>query len=147
MAASAGRCERRQAVIIREMSTPYTITNLEQVDDSAVKFGFAEIGEARFANDDLAAEHTGLSHHRLKPDRRQAFGHRHDEAEEVYVVLAGSGRVKLDDQIAEVAALDAIRVAPGVTRCFEAGSEGLELLAFGAQHPGDGEIIPGWWSD
>lgn len=129
------------------MSAPYTIKNLEQIPDSAAKFGFGEIGEARFPNDDLAAESTGLSHHRLHPDRRQAFGHRHDEAEEVYVVLAGAGRIKLDDEIVEIGALDAIRVAPGVTRCFEAGSEGLELLAFGPRHQGDAEMIPGWWSD
>ncbi len=62
-------------------------------------------------------------------------------------MLAGAGRLKLDDEVVEIAALDAIRVSPAVTRCFEAGSEGLELLAFGPSHPGDGEIIPGWWAE
>jgi mannose-6-phosphate isomerase-like protein (cupin superfamily) len=75
------------------------------------------------------------------------FGHRHDQAEEVYVVLSGSGRVKLDDDIEEIAAMDAIRVAPAVTRAFEAGPEGLQLLAFGPRRRGDGEVIQGWWSD
>ena len=129
------------------MPTPYTLTRLTDVEDSAAKFGVGEIQEARFPNDDLETERTGFSHHRLRPDKRQGFGHRHEQAEEVYVVLAGAGRVKLDDEIVALAPLDAIRVAPGVIRAFEAGPEGLELLAFGARHAGDGEVFQGWWSD
>lgn len=129
------------------MSTPFTYKKLGEVADSAPKFGFGELQEARFATGDLEAERTGVSLHRVKPDRRQGFGHRHEEAEEVYVVISGSGRVKLDDEIVEIEALDALRVAPGVTRQFEAGPDGLELLAFGARHEGDGELVPGWWSD
>lgn len=126
--------------------TDYTRVNLDAVEDSAAKHGFGETGEAHFANRDLAVQRTGLSHHRLRPSRRQSFGHRHRDAEEVYVVLAGSGRVKLDDEIVELARLDAIRVAPPVARCFEAGDDGLELLALGARHEGDGEILPNWWT-
>jgi mannose-6-phosphate isomerase-like protein (cupin superfamily) len=129
------------------MSDAYTHMNLAQVEDSAPKFGLAEVQEARFATGDLDAESTGVSHHRVKPDQRQAFGHRHDEAEEVYVVIAGSGRVKLDDDIIELERLDAVRVSPGVMRAFEAGPEGLEMLACGARHDGDGEVVQGWWSD
>lgn len=125
----------------------YTIKKITDVEDSAPKFGLDSVGEARFAKDDLAAENTGLSYLRLKPGKRQPFGHRHDAAEEIYVVLAGSGRVKLDAEIVAVAALDAIRVQPNVTRAFEAGPEGLEVIAFGARHDGDGELIHGWWSD
>ena len=88
-----------------------------------------------------------MSHHHLRPGRRQAFGHRHERAEEVYLVLSGAGRVRLGDEIVEVGPLDAIRVAPPVMRAFEAGPDGLELLAFGPHHRGDGEIVPGWWSD
>ncbi|HST41926.1 MAG TPA: cupin domain-containing protein [Conexibacter sp.] len=126
--------------------TTYTHVNLDAVEDSAAKHGFGETGEARFATGDLGAQRTGISLHRLKPGRRQAFGHRHEEAEEVYVVVAGSGRVKLDDEVRELVALDAVRVAPPVARCFEAGDDGMEVLAVGARHEGDGEIIPGWWS-
>ena len=124
---------------------PFTIKRLTEVADSAPKFGFSELQEARFASGDLETERTGLSHQLVKPDQRQPFGHRHDEAEEVYVVLSGSGRANLDGEIVEVAERDALRVAPGVTRAFEAGPDGLELLAFGPKHDGDGEIIPGWW--
>jgi len=129
------------------MPTPFTRKRLTEVKDSAPEFGFAGIQEARFAKEDLEAERTGVSHLRLKPEERSPFGHRHEEAEEVYVVLSGSGRLKLDDEIIEVETLDAIRVAPEVTRAFEAGSDGIEVLAVGARHDGDGEIIPSWWSD
>ena len=129
------------------MASAYTHKNLREVEDSAPKFGYEELQEARFASKDLEAEETGVTHLRVKPGKRQGFAHKHDEAEEVYVVVAGSGRVKLDDDIVEISELDAIRVSPGVTRQFEGGPEGLELIAVGARHDGDGELVPGWWSD
>jgi len=129
------------------MAAPFTLKNLAEVDDSAPKFGYAEVQEARFAKDELDAEQTGVSYQRVKPGKRQAFAHRHERAEEVYVVLGGSGQAKLEDQLVELRALDAIRVAPGVTRAFQAGPDGLELLAFGPRHDGDGDVLPGWWSD
>jgi len=129
------------------MADPYTLKKLTDVEDSAPGFGLGEIQEARFAHDDLEAQDTGVSHHRLKADKRQGFAHKHEKAEEVYVVLSGSGRVKLEDEILELEALDAIRVSPGVTRQFEAGPDGIELLAFGPHHKGDGEMIQDWWTD
>lgn len=127
--------------------TLYTIKKLTDTEDAAPKFGFGETGEARFASDDLALEQTGVSHQRVRPGKRQPFAHRHERAEEVYVVLSGSGRVKLDDAIEEVGPLDAIRIAPPVVRAFEAGPDGLEFLVFGAQHRGDGELLQEWWTD
>ena len=129
------------------MTAPYTLKQLTDVEDSGEKFGMGDIQEARFCNGDLEAEDTGVSLFMLKPGKRQPFGHKHDEAEEVYVVMGGSGRVKLDDEIVELAKLDAVRVAPGVMRSFEAGSDGMQYLAFGAHHEGDGEIVQGWWAD
>lgn len=129
------------------MPAPYTLKKLTAVEDTAPGFGLSEIQEARFAQEDLEAERTGVSHHRLHPNKRQGFAHKHDEAEEIYVVLSGSGRVKLDDEIVDLDALDALRLAPGVIRQFEAGPDGLELLAFGPLHKGDGEVFPEWWTD
>jgi mannose-6-phosphate isomerase-like protein (cupin superfamily) len=126
---------------------PHTIKNIEEVEDMAAKHGLGELGEARFAREDLQATATGLSHQRLRPGKRQSFGHRHEQAEEIYLVLSGSGRVKLDEEIVEIKRLDAIRVSPETMRAFEAGPEGLELVAFGAHHGGDGEMVQGWWSD
>jgi mannose-6-phosphate isomerase-like protein (cupin superfamily) len=119
----------------------YTIKNLREVEDVAPKFGFSEVQEARFARGDLESESIGLAFHTVRPGRRQAFAHRHQQAEEIYVVLSGSGRVKLDDDVQDVAPMDAIRVAPQVARAFEAGPQGLELLVFGPRHAGDGEVI------
>src|SRR5215212_4063080 len=116
----------------------HTIRNLRDSEDLAAAGGFGDIQEARFPWRDLDTEQTGLSLQHLKPGRR-GFAHRHGQAEEVYVVLSGAGRVKLDDEIAEIGPLDAVRVAPRVVRAFEAGPDGLELLVFGPHHEGDGK--------
>ena len=123
----------------------YTIKNLREVEDSAAKFGYSEMQESRFPREDLGAEEIGLAYHVVRPGKRQAFAHRHERAEEIYVVLRGTGRVKLDDQIVEVGPMDSIRVAPSVARAFEAGPDGLELLAFGPRHLGDAEVIQDFW--
>jgi len=123
----------------------YAKKNLREVEDMAVRHGLSESQEAHFARGDLGAEQTGLNYLIVKPDRREAFAHRHQTAEELYVVLSGSGRVKLDDDVIELAALDAVRVSPGVTRCFEAGSDGLEVLIFGPRVEGDGEMVKDFW--
>jgi mannose-6-phosphate isomerase-like protein (cupin superfamily) len=125
----------------------YTHKNLGEVKDSAPGFGFAEMGEVRFAKDDLDAERTGVSHIKLNPGQRMPFAHKHDQAEEVYVVIAGSGRMKIDDEIVEIVELDAVRISPEIGRGFEAGPEGVSLLAFGARHDGDGEVLQDWWTD
>jgi mannose-6-phosphate isomerase-like protein (cupin superfamily) len=127
----------------------FKLANLKDVDDSAVKFGYAPALESRFARGALETERVGTSYQRLAPDTRAPFGHHHNLQEEIYVILGGSGRAKLDDEVVELEPLDALRVAPEVTRQFESGRDGLELLAFG---PGDGgtqdaEVAPGWWSD
>jgi mannose-6-phosphate isomerase-like protein (cupin superfamily) len=123
----------------------YTHKNLKEVKDSAPGFGFGDRQEAHFATKDMEAENTGLSYHVVRPEQRQGFGHKHENAEEIYVVLSGSGRAKLDDEVIDVDTMDAIRVAPNVTRAFEASSEGLELLAFGPRHEGDGELVQDFW--
>jgi uncharacterized cupin superfamily protein len=123
----------------------YVIKNLRDVEDMAPKFGFDAVQEARFPWRDLGAERTGLALLRVKPGRRQAFAHRHQEAEEIYVVIGGSGRIKLDDDVQNVRPLDAIRIAPGVARSVEGGPDGIEYLAFGPHHEGDGEMIQDFW--
>jgi len=119
----------------------YTLKNLRESEDFAQKHGYGEAQEARFPAGDLDAEATGLALIKIKPNKRQAFAHRHNEAEEVYVVISGSGRFKLDDELVEVGALDAVRIDPKVARAAEAGPDGLEFLAFGPRHQGDAEMI------
>lgn len=123
----------------------WEIRNLkDDVEDSAPKFGMAGV-EARFVRKDLGAEGVGVSYQRLDPGVRIPFGHSHGEQEEIYVVLAGSGRVKLGDEVADVRQWDAVRVAPSAMRAFEAGPDGLELIAFGAGAAGDVEMAPDFW--
>ena len=119
----------------------YSIKNLRDCEDHAPKFGYEAVQEARFPWRELGAEQTGMAFHRVKPGQRQGFAHRHDQAEEIYVILSGHGRIKLDDEVCDVGPLDAIRLAPRVARALEAGDEGLELLAFGPHHEKDGELI------
>jgi uncharacterized cupin superfamily protein len=121
--------------------------NLGEIEDMAAGSGLSETQEARFAREPLGAQRIGLSLQRVKPGKRQAFGHSHGEDEEVYVILSGSGAVRLDDEVVEVGGMDAIRVSPGVTRAFEAGPDGLELLAFGAHTEDDAEMVSDFWTD
>jgi mannose-6-phosphate isomerase-like protein (cupin superfamily) len=123
----------------------YAKKNLREVEDSAARHGLSATQEARFPRGDLSAEQTGVNFLTVKPGQREAFAHRHREAEELYVVLAGSGRVKLDDELVDLAPLDAVRVSPGTTRAFEGGPDGLEVLVFGPHVEGDGELVQNFW--
>jgi mannose-6-phosphate isomerase-like protein (cupin superfamily) len=124
---------------------PYTRVNLVSIEDAAQAGGFSDRWEARVARLPLEAEQTGVTHFRLRPGLRSPFAHRHRRAEEIYVILSGRGWIKLDDEILNVSPLDAVRVAPGVVRAFEAGPEGLEFLAFGPHYDGDGEGVADPW--
>lgn len=119
----------------------HTIFNLRESEDLAAKHGFGDMQEARFPYQDLDAETIGVGLIKVKPGQRQPFAHRHDRAEEVYVILSGSGRIRLDDEVHEVKEMDAIRIAPWVTRSLAAGVDGLEFIAFGPRHEGDAETV------
>jgi uncharacterized cupin superfamily protein len=127
------------------MATQHQKLNLTDVEDAAPANGFDDRWEARVARTDLGAQQTGVTYFRLHPGKRSPFVHRHTDAEEIYVVLGGSGSVRLDQEVIEVRELDAVRVSPRVARAFEAGPEGLELLAFGPHHGGDGEPVDDPW--
>jgi uncharacterized cupin superfamily protein len=125
----------------------YTIKNVKQdLEDQAPKFGMEGV-EARFGRRALGLDKLGFSYQRLDPDVRLPFGHRHAEQEEVYIVLEGSGRIKIEDEVHDISQWDAIRVAPGTTRAIESGSDGIAFLACGAPvfEESDVEMIRGWW--
>ena len=128
-----------------EPTSNYSRINLGDVEDAAVANGFGHRWEARVARAALGAEQTGLTHFRLRPGKRSPFSHRHKEAEEIYVILQGTGKIKLDDEVVEVHPRDAIRVGPQVARALEAGPEGLEFLVVGPHHPGDGVPVNDPW--
>jgi len=128
--------------------TDYTVKNLmDDVPNAAEQFGLAPNLEARFARRALELENFGISYERLAPGFRVPFGHTHAEQEEVYVVLSGGGKLKLDDELVDVRMWDAIRVPAGVIRGVEAGPEGMEIIAVGAPQADDTEMLQGWWSD
>jgi uncharacterized cupin superfamily protein len=126
----------------------YTIVNLLEIENRAAEGG--PTLEARFARGEIESEHIGLSLFRYGPGRRSTRGHAHREQEEVYVVLGGSGQIKLDDTLRDLRPWDVVRVAPGVFRGFAAGPDGLELLAIGSDRPEGGDGVhtgDDWWGD
>jgi uncharacterized cupin superfamily protein len=129
------------------MAVSYAKKNLREVKDSAAEHGLSTSQEARFFQRDLGAEQTGMNYLIVKPGQREAFAHRHRSAEEIYVVIGGAGRVKLDHELVELKPLDAVRVSPGVARSFEASSDGLQVLIFGPHVESDGEMVEDFWGD
>jgi uncharacterized cupin superfamily protein len=127
------------------MPDRYSQINLIDVDDAAPANGFTDRWQARVARTALGARQTGVAHFRLMAGKRSPFVHRHSAAEEIYVILRGTGHLKLDDEVIDVRPLDAIRVDPEVARAFEAIGDDLEFLAFGPHHPGDGEAVDDAW--
>ena len=128
----------------------YTLVNLKRdVEDQAPNFGLAPNLEARMARVPLELEGFGVSYQRMAPNFRLPFGHSHKQQEEVYVVVSGGGRVKLEDEVIELKPWDAVRVPNETTRSFEAGPDGMELIAIGAPNtgPGDAEMAQDWWTN
>lgn len=126
----------------------YTKTNLRGVEDSAPTFGMPSEMQARFARRALGGETLGLSLFTLEPGFRIPFGHRHETQEEVYVVVRGSARIKVEDDIVALQEWDAIRLPRHTMRAIEAGPEGVEYIAFGAgEDANEVEMAPGWWEE
>jgi mannose-6-phosphate isomerase-like protein (cupin superfamily) len=124
----------------------YTIKNLEEIENAAKDTSDVE---AKLARKYLDSEHLGVSYFRYGPGFRAGFGHSHREQEEAYVVISGSGRMKLGDEIVELRRWDVVRVAPDVVRGLEGGPEGLELIVVGSDRPeeGDGVPDPDFWTE
>jgi mannose-6-phosphate isomerase-like protein (cupin superfamily) len=129
--------------------TAYTRKNLRnEVEDQAPKFGMPAEMQARFARTPLGGKTLGLSLFTLAPGFRIPFGHKHVGQEEVYVVVRGSARVKVEDEIVALDKWDAIRFEKNTMRDVEAGPEGVDYLAFGAgEDPAEVEMVHGWWND
>jgi mannose-6-phosphate isomerase-like protein (cupin superfamily) len=125
----------------------FTIVNLKQIDDS-VSARVPGI-EGRFGRNHLDSEHLGITYFRYAPGMRASAGHHHREQEEAYIVVGGSGRIKLDDEIHELRPWVVVRISPPVVRALEAGEDGLELIAIGSDRPegGDGVQVPVEWAD
>jgi len=132
---------------------PFTHKNLKaDLDDLGSNFDGSPDLEFRLATKALELEQSGLGYQRIPPGYRFPYGHVHERQEEIYVVLAGSGRMKLDDEIVELRRWDTVRVSPGTWRGYEAGPDGLEILVIGAPNLGENprDDVEGerdWWAD
>jgi quercetin dioxygenase-like cupin family protein len=126
---------------------PFTIVNLLELDDSVG--GRVEGLEGRFARAHLDSRDLGVSHFRYAPGLRSAMAHRHGQQEESYIVVAGSGRILLDDTVRDLRQWDVVRVAPPVVRAFAAGPDGMDVIAIGGPKPenADGEMLQVAWPD
>jgi gentisate 1,2-dioxygenase len=126
----------------------YTILNLGDVENVAPKFGMPEGMDVRFPRRALGCTTGGIGVEKLAPGIRVPFGHTHERQEEIYVIAEGSGRVKLDDEVRDLRTWDILRVGAGTMRNFEAGPEGMTLIAFGSPigEQNDGELVHGWWT-
>jgi mannose-6-phosphate isomerase-like protein (cupin superfamily) len=128
----------------------YVRHNLKDVENQGVRFGLDpnEL-QLRMARDPLECANCGISYMRLGPGYRVPFGHRHKQQEEVYVLVSGSARLKVGDNVLDLEPFHAVRVPPETMRCYEGGPEGAELVVIGAPNtgPGDADVVQGWWSD
>jgi mannose-6-phosphate isomerase-like protein (cupin superfamily) len=128
----------------------YTKANLRNDVQDMAKGGNMPPGiEAHFAKGALDCEKSGVTYFKLEPDFHPPFGHKHDEQEEIYVVISGGARIKVEDDEVELGPLDAIRLAPDTMRALRAGPGGCEMIAFGAPKPPgqDTEMEMDWWPD
>lgn len=104
---------------------------------------------AKFGRSHIDSEELGVSRFTYSADSKAPFGHKHGSQEEAYVVVSGSGRMKLDNEVIDLVQWDLVRVAPDVVRAFEAGPDGLDLICVGGRRPeeGDGEMVDDFWDD
>jgi len=79
------------------------------------------------------------------PPNQEGREHDHAEAgqEEVYFVVAGSGRMRIDGEEIELKPGRFVRVDPASRRMPISGDDGLELVTFGA--PLEGKYEPPDW--
>jgi mannose-6-phosphate isomerase-like protein (cupin superfamily) len=128
----------------------YTVQNLKEVENQGVHFGLDPNDmELRMAKDPLECANAGISYLKLGPGYRAPFGHTHKTQEEIYILVSGSARVKLNDDVIDMKPFTAVRIAQDTMRSYEGGPDGAEIIAIGAPRtgPGDGDTVPGWWAD
>jgi quercetin dioxygenase-like cupin family protein len=142
----AGRATSGQK---RAMAAYRKLNLMQDVENMAPKFGLAPGLESRFARSPLGLAASGVSYFKFAPGFRMPFGHHHADQEEVYVIVRGSARIKIDDDVVELDRWDLVRVPPKTMRALEGGPDGAEVIAFGApSHDNkDAEMVPGWWED
>ncbi len=129
----------------------YTIRSLEEIPDVLGDYP----GEMRMtAASDLGTEQVGFTWRRMPPltGGKGSYGHRHRTQEEVYFVASGTLQFKLEDEVIEVDAGSAVRVAPEVARSvWNEGPQDAELVICSVTAEGgsaeDAEIVEDFWPE
>jgi mannose-6-phosphate isomerase-like protein (cupin superfamily) len=128
----------------------YTMCKLEDVPDA---FGGKYPGEMRFLTGELGTEQIAFTHRLMPPKSggKGGYGHRHKTQEEIYYVVSGTLQFKLGDEVIDVAAGSAVRVAPSVVRSvWNDGPQDAELVIVSVRLEdarADGEIVEGFWAE
>ncbi len=116
----------------------YSVVDIEQLE------GEGPGGAVRKLRRELGATAFGFNHFRLPPGMTgREHDHANDSQEEVYVVLKGSGFMRVDDDEFDLRPGIVVRVDGAATRVPVAGPEGLEFVTFGA--PVEGRYVPPEW--
>jgi hypothetical protein len=125
----------------------YTVLKVSEVDDQAPNFGLEGKMEARFMRVGLGCENCGVTYLRIAPNFRIPFGHRHKVQEEVYMLVSGSARIKVEEDVHELEPWTAVRLSKDATRGLEAGPDGAEFVLIGAPNTGPGDAVTeqDWW--
>jgi mannose-6-phosphate isomerase-like protein (cupin superfamily) len=141
---------RRVIPIKEDEVAGHSVLNLKEIENQGERFGInPDELQLRMAKDPLECEHMGISYVKVGPGYRPPFGHNHKTQEEVYVLVTGSARMKVEDEVIELEPFTAVRVARSTMRGYEAGPEGAELIVIGAPKTGSGDAnnVQDWWSD
>ncbi len=117
---------------------PPTIVALEDLEPSLQDRGPVHCTR-RDIGRGAGSELSGLQHVTVTPGRRSSVRHCHSGDHEIFVVLEGGGTLLLGDERFDVRAGSIVDRPPGtgVVHSFEAGNDGLVLLAYGTRHPAD----------
>ena len=125
----------------------YSIASADACSDSYE--GSDVPGEFRRLTETLESEQLALTLIRIPrhSDFEQGSGHRHEETEEIYLITKGRLTMRFDDEIEEIAAGSAVRVAAGTTRSHRnLGDEPVEMWAISRKREsGDAIKVEDFW--
>jgi mannose-6-phosphate isomerase-like protein (cupin superfamily) len=111
-------------------STAFKIVSPDEADDHYA--GSDVPGEFRRLTELLGAEQIAVTMIRVPPhsDFEQGTGHYHDQIEEIYLITRGTLTMRFAEEVHEVRAPAAVRVAPHTPRSHRnEGAEPVEIWA------------------
>jgi uncharacterized cupin superfamily protein len=133
------------------MEQPEVLPIADAPNWAEARFGLPESEfELRILRGVLGCEHVGVSYLRFGPGWRLTVGHRHPGGgEEVYVLVEGSARIKIEEQILHMHAPSAVRVRGDQFRAIRADSDMTAVLVAAGtiDDPSATEFAPNFWRE